>query len=92
MNLRRALPMLFAASVLRGHRLYFAAAALAALAALGNFDPTRLCYSPPQLASQPTWLSWRQQVARDVPARDLVFSSVSSRRVLAQQTSFRLTQ
>src|SRR5882724_3404428 len=86
--------MLIAPTVLRRRRLCFP---VAALAALENFGPTRLCYSPQQPSSQPTWLSSRQQVARDVPVRDSVFSwlswhcSVSWRQLLAPQTSFRLT-
>src|SRR4029077_16688483 len=84
-----------APTVLRRRRLCFR---LAAAAALENFGPTTLCYSPQRPSSQPTWLSSRQQVEHDVPVRDSVSSwpswhcLVSSRRMLAPETSFRLTQ
>ena len=89
------LPKLIAQTVLRLRRLCFP---VAALAALENFGPTTLCYSPRQLASQPTWLSSLLRVAPGVPVKDSVFSSLSwqcsvpSRRLLAPETSFRLTQ
>jgi len=88
------LPMLIASTVLRRRRLCFP---VAALAALENFGPTRLCYSPQRPSSQPTWLSSPQQVEHDVPVRDSVFSWLSwrcpvwSRRLLAPETFFRLT-
>src|SRR5258707_13139165 len=87
--------MLIASTVLRRRRLCFP---VAALAALENFGPRRLCYFLQPPSSQPTWLSSRQQVEHDVPVRDSVSSwlswhcSVSSRRLLAPKTSFRPTQ
>jgi len=69
-----------------------------ASAALENFGPTESSYSPQRPSSQPTWLSSLLQGEHDVPVRDLVFSwiswqcSVSSRRLLAPENSFRLTQ
>src|SRR4029077_20473626 len=87
--------MLIAPTVLRRRRLCFP---VAALAALENFGPTRLCYSPQPPSLQPTWLSSRQQVEHDVPVRDSVSSwlswgcSVPSRRLLTPETSFRPTQ
>jgi hypothetical protein len=86
------LPMLIAPTLLKRRRLCFP------VAALENFGPTRLCYSPQPPSSQPTWLSSRQQVEHVVPARDSVSSwlswhcSVSPRRLLAPETSLRLTQ
>src|SRR6476620_12307929 len=87
--------MLIAPTVLRRRRLCFP---VAALAALENFGPTRLCYSPQPPSLQPTWLSSRQQVEHDVPVRDSVSSwlswhcLVSLRLLLVPKTSFRLTQ
>src|SRR4029077_8854822 len=87
--------MLIAPTVLRRRRLCFP---VAALAALENFGPTRLCYSPQRPSSQPTWPSSRQQVEHAVPVRDSVSSwlswhcSVASRRLLALETSFRPSQ
>src|SRR5205823_13814063 len=85
--------MLIALTVLKRRRLFFP------VAALENFDPTRLCYSRQRLSSsQPTWLSSRQRVAHGAPVKDSTSSwlswhrLVSSRRLLAPQTSFRLTQ
>ena len=89
------LPMLIAPTVLRRRRLCFP---MAALAALENFGPTRLCYFLQRPSSQPTWLSSRQKVEHDVPVRDSVSSwlswhcSVPSRWLLTPETSFRLTQ
>ena len=89
------LPMLIAPTVLRRRRLCFP---VAALAALENFGPTRLCYSPQRLSSQPTWLSSLLRVAHGAPVKDSASSwlswhcSVSLRRLLAPKNSFRLTQ
>src|SRR4029077_5968521 len=83
--------MLIAPTVPRRRRLCFP------VAALENFGPTRLCYSPRQLASQPTWPSSLLRVAPGAPVKDSVFSSlpwqcsVPLRRLLAPQTSFGLT-
>ena len=55
----------------RSRRLCFP---VAALAALENFGPTRLCYFLQRPFLQPTWLSSRQQVEHGVPVRDSVSS------------------
>jgi len=84
--------MLVAATTPKRRRLYFP------VAAVENFGPKMLRYSPRQLASQPTWLSSRQQVEHGAPVRDSVFSwlswhcSVSSHQLLALETSFGTTQ
>ena len=68
-----------------------------ALAALENFDPES-SYCPQRPSSQPTWLSSMLRVARGAPVKDSAFSwlswhcSVSSRRLLAPENPFRLTQ
>jgi len=63
------LAMRFARTVFRRRRLCFPAVALAALE---NFGPTRLRYSPRQLVLQPISPSSRLQVEHDAPVRDSV--------------------
>jgi len=84
-----ALLTLIAQSMLRRRRLCSPAAALAALE---NFGPRSLRYSPRQLALRPIVLSSRRQVARDAPVRDSVSSWVSSHPLLTPETSFELMQ
>src|SRR6476469_6539134 len=87
--------MLIASTLLKRRRL---CSPVAAFAAMENFGPRRLCYSPQPPSSPPTWLSSQQKVEHDVPVRDSVSSwlswgcSVPSRWLLAPETSFRLTQ
>jgi hypothetical protein len=80
------LPMLIAATTPKRRRLYLP------VAVVENFGPKMLRYSPRQLASQPTSLSWRPRVEHDAPVKDSVSSWVCSRPLLAQETSFQLTQ
>src|SRR5262249_221693 len=81
-------PMLIAATAIKRRRLCFPAAALAALE---NFYPSRLRHLR-RLSWLPTGLSLPRLTAHDVPAKDLVFSSISWSRLLPREVFFRRMQ
>src|SRR4051812_14054390 len=76
-------------TAIRNRRLCFP---VAGLAALENFDPTKLCYFLQRPSLQPSALSSWQRVEHDVPVRDSIFSLLSCPLLSALQISFRLTQ